>query len=157
MRVELCAPLIRQINSNTEKHINNAMRNLDLTHAQVCMLCALMESGDGCCSMKELERRLGLAQSTTVGIVKRTEEKGLVECLPDPEDHRSKLVRITAEGRRRNRETKEDIDATEDWLLQALTAEERVQFRSLLRRVWHSVSDPSACQATADCSRKEVL
>lgn len=157
MRVEHCAPLIRQINSNTEKHINNAMRNLDLTHAQVCMLFALIENESGCCSMKELERRLGLAQSTTVGIVKRTEEKGLVECLPDPEDHRSKLVRITAEGRRRNRETKEDIDATEAWLLQALTAEERAQFLSLLQRVWRSVSDSAACHAACACGRKEGL
>ena len=151
-----CAPLIRQIYTITEKRINNSVRTIDLTHAQVCMLFTLIEQEDGCCSMKELERQLDLAQSTTAGIVKRTAEKGLVECLPDPDDRRSKLVRVTAAGRLRHRETRENIRRTEEWLLHALTPEERPQFLSMLKRVYHSISDRQQ-QPGPVCCRKEGI
>lgn len=154
MQNDQCAPLIRQIYTTTEKRINNSMRAMDLTHAQVCMLFTLIEREGGCCSMKELERQLDLAQSTTAGIVKRAEEKGLVECLPDPDDRRSKLVRVTAAGELRHRETSEDIRDTEDWLLHALTPEERPQFISMLRRVYHSISDRQQQPCPACCGKE---
>ena len=154
MQNDQCAPLIRQIYTTTEKRINNSMRAMDLTHAQVCMLFILIEREGGCCSMKELERQLDLAQSTTAGIVKRAEEKGLVECLPDPDDRRSKLVRVTAAGELRHRETSEDIRDTEDWLLHALTPEERPQFLSMLRRVYHSISDRHQQPCPACCGKE---
>ena len=156
MQNDQCAPLIRQIYTTTEKRINNSMRAMDLTHAQVCMLFILIEREGGCCSMKELERQLDLSQSTTAGIVKRAEEKGLVECLPDPDDRRSKLVRVTAAGELRHRETSEDIRDTEDWLLHALTPEERPQFISMLQRVYYSISDRQQQPGPA-CCRKEGL
>lgn len=149
-----CAPLIRQIHTTTEKRINNSMRAMGLTHAQVCMLFILIEREGGCCSMKELERQLDLAQSTTAGIVKRTEEKGLVECLPDPDDRRSKLVRVTEAGRLRHRETQEDIRRMEEWLLHALTPEERLQFLSMLQRVYHSISDRQQQPGPAGCGKE---
>ena len=135
-----CGPLIRQIHTTLEKQINNSMRDDDLTHAQVCLIFGLIGREDGCCSMKELEKNLGLAQSTTAGLVKRTEEKGLVECLPDPDDRRSKLVRVTPEGRLRFQETIAKIERNEAWLLHALSPEEQTQFISMLRRVYDSIA-----------------
>ena len=140
MRGNHCGPLIRQIHTTLEKQINNSMRDDDLTHAQVCLIFGLINREGGRCSMKELEKNLGLAQSTTAGLVKRTEEKGLVECLPDPDDRRSKLVRVTPEGRLRFQETIAKIERNEDWLLHALTPEEQVQFVSMLRRVYDSIA-----------------
>ena len=132
---EHCSPLIRQINCTVEKRINNELRASDLTHAQICLIFSLIEKEDGCCSMKKMEQHLRVAQSTTAGIVKRSEEKGLVECIPDPEDRRSKSVRICPKGMELYRETRENIRATEAWLLSGLSPEEQVQFRTLLSKV----------------------
>ena len=139
MQAEHCAPLIRQINCATEKRINNEMREADLTHAQICLSFVLIEKENGQCSLKNLERHLHLAQSTTLGIVKRSEEKGLVECFPDPEDRRSKSVRITQKGIDLCSQIRSNISNTESWLLDALTPEEQEVFRSLLTKVRNSL------------------
>lgn len=135
MQAETCAPLIRQINSATEKRINNEMREADLTHAQICLCFALIEQEEGLCSLKNLEKHLRLAQSTTLGIVKRSEEKGLVECFQDPDDRRSKSVRITQKGVDLCSQIRSNIQNTESWLLAALTPEEQEVFLSLLTKV----------------------
>ena len=135
MQAEKCAPLIRQINSATEKRINNEMREADLTHAQICLCFVLIEKEEGHCSLKNLEKHLRLAQSTTLGIVKRSEEKGLVECFPDPDDRRSKSVRITQKGVDLCSQIRSNVQNTESWLLAALTPEEQELFLSLLIKV----------------------
>lgn len=139
MHPEHCAPLIRQINCATEKRINNELRESDLTHAQICLSFVLIEKEEGQCSLKNLEKHLHLAQSTTLGIVKRSEEKGLVECFPDPDDRRSKSVRITQKGIDLCSKIRSDVQNTESWLLAALTPEEQEVFRSLLTKVRNSL------------------
>lgn len=139
MHPEHCAPLIRQINCATEKRINNELRESDLTHAQICLSFVLIEKEEGQCSLKNLEKHLHLAQSTTLGIVRRSEEKGLVECFPDPDDRRSKSVRITQKGIDLCSKIRSDVQNTESWLLAALTPEEQEVFRSLLTKVRNSL------------------
>lgn len=140
MYAQHCGPLIRQIHTTVEKELNNSMRNIDLTHAQVCLLSRLIQAPGGQLPMKELEKRMGVAQSTTAGLVKRLEEKGLVLCLSDPSDRRSKQVRITPQGQDRHQRTVENVDRNEAWLLHALTPEERVQFHDMLLRIYRSIS-----------------
>ena len=135
MHPEHCAPVIRQIHCAMEKRINNQLRDADMTHAQICLTFVLIEREGGRCSLKALEKHLSLAQSTTLGIVRRAEEKGLVECIPDPNDRRSKSVCITQKGIDQYHKTRSDIQHTEDWLLSALTPEEQDTFRSLLIKV----------------------
>ncbi len=74
------------------------MRAQDLTFAQLDALLELNAAPEKQYSLKELEQRLHLAQSTTVGIIARLEQKGLVERFGDPADRRVKLVRITPAG-----------------------------------------------------------
>lgn len=139
MHPEQCAPLIRQIHCAIEKKINNELRVDDLTHAQICLIFTLIQDENGCCSLKQMEKQLGLAQSTTLGIVKRSEEKNLVECFTDPEDRRSKSVRITQKGLEQYQKTRSNMRRTEEQLLQDLTAEERDTFRDLLLKVRDSL------------------
>ena len=100
LKVDRFGPVFKQIHDALEKNANNLLRADDLTMAQVHLLFLLEESPDGCYSLKELERRLRVAQSTMVGVVKRSAQKGFVECYGDPHDKRVKHVRITPEGRR---------------------------------------------------------
>lgn len=140
MHEQHCAPLIRQIHCAIEKDINNSLRASDLTHAQICLIFTLIERCNGSSSLKQLEKLLGLAQSTTVGLVKRTEEKNLVECFSDSEDRRIKSVRITEKGTELYWKTKDHIQQSEDLLLKDLNAEERTLFYDLLNRVYNGLS-----------------
>lgn len=51
-------------------------------------------------SFKELGIRTLITKGTLTGVVDRLESRGLVERIPAPDDGRSTLVRLTAEGGR---------------------------------------------------------
>ena len=86
--------LIKQINDAIERRANQSLRQNDLTMVQIWVLMSLSEKEDKTYSLKELERILGVAQSTCAGIVNRLSVKNLVDCFTDPADKRMKLVRI---------------------------------------------------------------
>ena len=85
-----CFYMIKQLHDNIEKNANNALKKYDLTMMQLGALMRLNKDGGGECTLKEFEKLLHLAQSTTAGIVKRLEQKKFVECFGDPFDKRIK-------------------------------------------------------------------
>lgn len=118
-----------------EKQANNSLREQDLTMAQVMALVELNAFEDKAAALKELERRLHVAQSTTAGIVARLEQKGLVEGFGDAEDKRVKMVRLTPLGERQCEITHRCMADEEAKLLSGLTDTERDIFYSLLLKV----------------------
>lgn len=129
------ASLIKQIHDRLEKRANNSLRAQDLTMMQVSVLIALHYSERQQLSMKELERRFGIAQSTVAGIISRLEQKGLVEALSDPEDKRVKLVHITQIGETCYAEAAGSMQEAEETLLDGLSDEERTTLNRLLIRI----------------------
>lgn len=129
------ASLIKQIHDRLEKRANNSLRAQDLTMMQVSVLIALHYSECQQLSMKELERRFGVAQSTVAGIISRLEQKGLVEALSDPEDKRVKLVHITQIGETCYAEAAGSMQEAEETLLDGLSDEERTTLNRLLIRI----------------------
>ena len=124
--------LIKQIHDRLEKRANNSLRAQDLTMMQVSVLMALHYAERQQLSMKELERRFGVAQSTVAGIVSRLEQKGFVEALSEPEDKRVKLVHITQTGESCCTEATGSMQEAEETLLNGLSGEERTILNRLL-------------------------
>lgn len=137
-----CHQLIRQINCALQKNANNELRAEDLTFAQVHLLFTLQRQKDGICPLKELERLMGIAQSTTAGLVKRSAEKGFVEVLDDPNDRRVKLAHITEKGLKVCDDTVEKIRRSETRMVSLLTPEESDTLVALLTKVYTAVSQP---------------
>lgn len=134
-----CGRLIKQINDELQKNANNAMRSHGLTMAQLEALMELNQAEGKQLTLKELERRLHLAQSTSAGIVSRLEEKGLIESFGDASDRRIKLVHITSSGLERTRDAEQEMNRAENQLLSSLTDTERSIFYTLLRKVRDSL------------------
>lgn len=130
-----CGALIKQIHDELEKRSNNSLRSAGLTMAQVAVLLELEAAPDRQMPLKELEKRLHVAQSTAAGIVTRLEQKGLTESFGSPEDRRVKLVGLTAAGADCCRLAEREMDATEAELLSGLTETERTIFLTLLEKV----------------------
>ncbi|MDQ0786805.1 DNA-binding MarR family transcriptional regulator [Streptomyces sp. B3I7] len=84
--------------------------------------------------MRRLARKLKCEPSNVTGIVDRLESRGLVERRPDPADRRVKLAAATEEGRRVARSLRESLRFARAPLA-ALSEEERVSLRDLLRRM----------------------
>ena len=130
-----CGALIKQINSTLEKNANNTLRKQDLTFAQVSALMAIRDYPEQRISLKELEKILHVAQSTTAGIISRLEQKGLVTGFGDSSDKRVKLVQITPSGEECCRNAEQNMKEAEEHLLSGLTETERSIFNSLLKKV----------------------
>jgi DNA-binding MarR family transcriptional regulator len=133
--LEPCGLLIKRIHDTLEKIANNELRANSLTLAQLQMLITLNNSENGTSSLKELEKLLQIAQSTTVGIVKRLELKGLVEGFTDSKDKRVKLVKISAAGKEVCHNAQYNMDATEQRILHGLSKAESEQLQVLLQKV----------------------
>ena len=86
---------IKLLHDRLEKQANNTLRAQDLTMMQVSVLMELQKTGRKQLSMKELERKFCIAQSTVAGIISRLEQKGFVEAFGDAAAKRVKLVHIT--------------------------------------------------------------
>ena len=70
-----CGILMKQIGDEMQKRADNMMRSWDLTMAQAGALLALNDAPEKQLSMKQLEKVLCIAQSTTAGIISRLEQK----------------------------------------------------------------------------------
>ena len=127
--------LFKQIHDKLEKQANNTLRQQGLTMMQVSVLLTIQGSEGKRCSMKELERRFGVAQPTVAGIVARLEQKGLVTATGDPRDRRIKLVCITASGEKCCGQAACHMDQAEERLLRDFSPEERAQLNAMLVRV----------------------
>ena len=132
--------LIKQINDAVERIANNALRQKDLTMVQIWVLMALSEKEDKTHSLKELERILGVAQSTCAGIVNRLALKKLVECFTDPLDKRIKLVRIMPEGEKCCQDTRQNIRELDQIMFHGLSEEEQNVFHDLLAKVYDNIN-----------------
>lgn len=142
MQEKKCGELIKRIHCAMQKNANNELREEDLTFAQVHLLFTLQRQPEGTCPLKGLEKKLGIAQSTTAGLVKRSAEKGFVELLDDPTDRRAKLAHITEKGLKVCDDTVEKIHRSEDRMIQYLTEEEADVLIELLQKVYSAVSQP---------------
>ncbi len=136
---EKCGLLIHQIHNILEKSGNNQLKKKGLTFSQMNVLITLINVPEKKLSFKELEKRLTLAQSTTVGLISRLEQKELVAVSEDKEDKRMKFVEITALGVQYCTDAETEMEQTETELLSSLTENERDAFYLLLRKVNESI------------------
>lgn len=134
-----CGILIRQIHIALEKKCNSRLKETGLTLPQMSALIEIAESPAKKLTFKELEKRLSLAQSTTVGLISRLEQKKLVLVCGDPSDKRIKYAAISALGEEYCNNARQEMQNTEAELLSQLSADEKALFLSLLKKVNHSL------------------
>lgn len=135
---------IKRISDLLGKHANRNLQIHNLTVSQVHMLMHMAGGQQPSYSLKELETRFRVAQSTMAGLASRLERKGLVESFGDPADKRVKHVRLTQAGLDVCQASIRYIRDTEDRLTECLSTGEKQQLLSLLRRVYEANKEP--CQ-----------
>lgn len=104
-----------------------------LTQLQYIILCALEEHGS--IDQITLGGHTALDRNTVAVVVKKLEERGLVTRRRNPEDRRSMLVTLTAEGERLRHAAEPAVDEVQDAILAPLEDDEREILCRLLRRI----------------------
>ncbi len=125
-----CGFLIKQINDILEKKGNQEMEMFGITMSQHSVLMFL-----DILDFKELERKLHVAQSATAGIVKRLEQKDLVEVVMNLQDRRAKQVRLTKKGQACIEISRKKINEVERDLPSSLNDQEKEELYELLSKV----------------------
>ena len=87
---------------------------------------------------QELGSALGIDRSTMVSLIDQLESAGLAKRRPSATDRRAREIATTPKGRRLLQRSRQMILETEDEVLAGLTADERGELLSLLRRALES-------------------
>ena len=130
-----CMYMIKQLHDTIEKRMNQALSKYDLTMLQMGALVMLHKKKQGCCTLKEFAQLLHLAQSTTVGVVKRLEQKGYVQTATDSQDRRIKNVQITPEGLALCTQAGKQAEQTVEELFEGLDEEEIQMFIHFIKKI----------------------
>lgn len=104
-----------------------------LSRSEAALLRLLAEEDSA--SMSEISSSLGLALSSTTGVVDRLVERALVERARDENDRRSVCVRLTKKGQRALEALQNDRVRLGTALLERLPARERQTLLELFRKV----------------------
>ena len=130
-----CGVIIHQIHNTIEKNGNNQLKKKGLTFSQMAVLLEVRKASEKQVTFKELEKLLMLAQSTTVGLISRLEQKKLVNVFGDKNDKRIKYVELTTLGEEYCIDAEKEMEYTENQLLSALSESEKEIFLILLKKV----------------------
>src|SRR2546421_2606569 len=116
--------------------IAEALESIDLTPALFGLLNAL-GARDGAIQ-QELGSAMGVDPSTMVSLIDELESAGLAKRRPHPTDRRARAVALTPKGRRVLEKGRQLALQVEDEVLQGLSAPERQELLTLLRRALDS-------------------
>ncbi len=73
--------------------------------------------------------------ATIQGVVRRLDERGYIERLPELKDRRRMVLRLTEVGHETVERLLDEIDSVSQQFLAPLAPDEQEQFRSLLKRI----------------------
>lgn len=125
------------LSSNLEKVMNKKLKEQDLSITQGIVLLWLNDEESKELPIKSIEKMFGTAQSTTLGVINRLEQKKLVTtCLSE---HRTKIVKMTAEGMALLPFIQTYIEESDNTVLTGFSLGERMLFFELLRRAEHNL------------------
>ena len=125
--------------------VATALESVGLTPALFGLL-NLLGSLDGA-NQQELGRAMGVDPSTMVSLIDELEATGLAKRGPHPTDRRARTVALTPKGRRVLERTRRMAMQVEDEVLHGLTAAERRELLTLLRRAVDSAPPQSLWRA----------
>ncbi len=115
------------------RHVSAAVRAHGLSAAHVNILLTLWARG--ALPIGELQALLGFSSSAFTGAIDRMEAAGLVRRVPSPTDRRSFLVEPASWPKTRRADVIDALEAAEDDFLSDLTAPEKAQLLTLLRKI----------------------
>jgi len=98
-------------------------------------------------NQQEIGAAMGVDPSTMVSLIDELENAGLAKRRPHPTDRRARAVSITPKGRRVLEQARRMAAQVEDEVLRGLTAAERRELLTLLRRALSSAPPQSLWRA----------
>ncbi|GAB3532860.1 MarR family winged helix-turn-helix transcriptional regulator [Photobacterium alginatilyticum] len=136
---EKCSPAILRLHRIHDYHQQDLIGILDqydLQRADFSVLAALRRQGEPCClSPTELYRSMLFSSGGLTKVLSRITTLGLIERLDNPEDKRSKLVKLTEKGKELIDRIIHQLHNHEQEFVSVLSEKEQEQLNSLLEKL----------------------
>lgn len=132
---ELPGHLFRRLHQLAVARFTIEMENIGLTPIQWAALVTTQERPG--LDQSTLSREIYIDTSTIAGVVDRLESRSLMQRRPSPEDRRLRLLYVTEQGKCLLAQATPVVLGMQGWLLEPLSAGERLLFMDLMRRVLH--------------------
>ncbi|WP_029233204.1 MarR family winged helix-turn-helix transcriptional regulator [Butyrivibrio sp. VCB2006] len=114
---------------------NRQLREDDMTFSQLMVVSLLWERRDEKVTQKDISEALHIKHPTTIGLLKRLEEKEMVKVVVDPDNRRYRNIALTEKGEKFIQMNRERRIHNDENLVDGMTEEEIKTLRSLLDRV----------------------
>lgn len=143
MQTNEFGPLIKAINTEIQKHINNHLAALPTerlrpTGPQMSIMSYLYDHEAEPIYQSELEKVFSLSRPTINGLIKRMRENDMITVTPDSQDKRFKRIALTPatyqEMKVHHPEFARDIALMEAQMTRGMTTAEVAAFHDLLQR-----------------------
>ena len=115
--------------------INNQLRESDMTFSQMMVMLILWERRDQRVTQKDISEALHIKHPTTIGLLKRLEEKEMVKIVVDPDNRKYRNIAITDKGEafiEKNKERRHKMNAV---LTDGMSEQDVEKLRTLLDHV----------------------
>lgn len=129
------AILIKKSALVIEKMSNQALAPYELTHTQYKILMLLFRNPGKPIRQADIEAHLSMTNPSVTGIIQNLEKKEFVERIQNPDDKRSKLVKLTERAVSMEEELYSLGESLEAQVIRNLTTEESQQLIALLKKV----------------------
>ncbi len=121
--------------------INRQLKDDDLTFSQLLVLSYLQHNTESKVTQKDLSQALHIKHPTTIGLLKRLEEKGMLEVVVDSDNRKYRNIILTQKGNALMEANKRRRTFLDTALVKGMTDEEKKELRRLLDKVYDNMNE----------------
>lgn len=133
--------LIKKLDKVFKQNFNQELERVGLTFSQMRVLRFIEDNPKMKITQKDISNELDIQHSTTIGLLKRMQEKGLVRVVVDEDNRRSRNVFLTKKAEDISYEMERGREIMESRVVKSFTDEEKETFYRLLNKAIDNLKD----------------
>lgn len=133
--------LIKKLDKVFKQNFNQELERVGLTFSQMRILRFIEDNPKMKITQKDISNELDIQHSTTIGLLKRMQEKGLVRVVVDEDNRRCRNIFLTKKAEDIRYEMERGREIMESRVVKSFTDEEKETFYRLLNKAIDNLKD----------------
>lgn len=133
--------LIKKLDKVFKQNFNQELERVGLTFSQMRVLRFIEDNPKMKITQKDISNELDIQHSTTIGLLKRMQEKGLVRVVVDEDNRRCRNIFLTKKVEDISYEMERGREIMESRVVKSFTDEEKETFYRLLNKAIDNLKD----------------
>lgn len=126
--------LIKKLDKVFKQNFDQELERVGLSFSQMRVLRFLEDNPNTKITQKDISKELDIQHSTTIGLLKRMQEKGLVTVVVDEDNRRCRNIFLTSKAEEISCEMERGRTIMENRVVASFTEEEKEIFYRLLNK-----------------------